>query len=191
MRLVAPFAVSVFVLSSCSEPAESSASKRTLSAKYSEMSLSIQKTAAALKSSATTADTVVPADLGSVAHLPASVTGGIDIAEELSGKHGVKAANVDGTGEEESVTIFVPDPPTGGTSTSVTSPSFLAWKGSDGLCHLAWSRGPSWFVMSSCGDTTGAWVCSATSEGATCEACDAAGECAPCDVEQPDFTCAW
>lgn len=188
--LVALAASSFIVLPSCSDP--DPASRRTLSERFTELGAGVRTAAASLKSSATASETITPAELGKVTRLPASATGGVDIQAEQAGKRGAKATEIAGASGEETVTIFVPDPPATGTGTSVTSPSFLAWQSSDdGLCYLAWTRGASWFVVSECGGGSGAWVCSAASGAASCEACSAAGDCAPCDVDQPTFTCAW
>ena len=181
--------------SSSGAPSAPAVATTKLSERYQQLGGSLGRTMAGLKSSATASGATVPADLGSVAPVPKNLTGGVDIAVEQNGKTGEKAANIDETGADESVTIFVPDAPTGG-GTAATLPSFVAWKGDAesqdaGLCYLAWSKGASWFVASKCGDTAGAWICQVTSGETACNACNVAGECAPCDLEQGSFTCAW
>jgi hypothetical protein len=136
-----------------------------------------------------------PADLAEVARIPQNLIGGVDIAAEESGKIGNSNADIDAAGGEEAVTCFVPDPPSG-TGTSASLPSYLAWRGDadsgdEGLCYLAWTKGASWFVVSKCKDTTGAWVCQVTADEAVCNACNDAGQCSPCDMEQTSFTCRW
>lgn len=173
-----------------SEPAGANLSER-----YRQLADNLGPTLASLKSSATTPGPIAPADLGEVARVPKNLTGGVDIAVEQNGKRGEKAANIDATGGAETVSIFVPDAPTG-TGTSASLPSFAAWKGDAeskdaGLCYLAWTKGASWFVASKCGDTSGAWVCQVSSSETACNACNAAGECSPCDMAQGSFTCAW
>lgn len=186
----------VFVSVACSgDPNVGSGSTTKLSEKYRKMGDNLGATMALLKSSATSPGPVTPAELGSVARVPKSLTGGLDIAIEQIGKSGDKAANIDAIGGDEMVTSFVPDPPTG-SGTSATTPSFVAWKGDaesndEGLCHLAWTKGSSWFVTSRCGQSSGAWVCHVSSDEAVCNACNTAGECTPCDMEQRTLTCAW
>jgi hypothetical protein len=195
--LAAAFAAAITVLPACgddSSPPPSSTTK--LSEKYRQLGDNLGQTLARMKSSATVAGPVVPADLGSVARVPKNVTGNVDLAVEQNGKTGEKAANIDGVPGDETVTVFVPDAPAGTTGTTVSLPSFAAWKGAAGssdagLCHLAWSNSSSWFVVSKCGDTSGAWVCQVSSSEAACSACSSAGDCAPCDMEQDSFTCTW
>ncbi|MBX3210378.1 MAG: hypothetical protein KF764_35425 [Labilithrix sp.] len=177
------------------EPSTPATSSAPLSEHYRRLGDNLGQTLALLKSSATAPGPITPADLGGVARVPKNLTGGVDIAVEQSGKSGEKAANIDGTGADETVSVFVPDAPTGG-GTAASLPSFAAWKGDAesgdvGLCYLAWTKGASWFVASKCGDTTGAWVCQVTSSEAVCNACNTAGECAPCDLEASSFACAW
>jgi hypothetical protein len=182
-------------IAACSEDPEPQAPHTHLSEEYRRLGDNLGQTLAQLKSSATTAGPTTPADLASVARVPKNLTGGVDIGVEQQGKTGEKAANIDGIGAEENVSVFVPDAPTtGGTSASM--PSFAAWKGDadsddSGLCYLAWTKGASWFVVSKCGDPSGAWICQVSSREAACNACSATGECAPCDMEQDNFTCAW
>lgn len=166
-----------------------------LSERYAAIAQSLGKAVAAAKSSATSATTSSAADFAGIAHLPAAVTGGLDLTADQAGKTGEKATNIDGDEGEEAVTLFVPDASkTGGTS--ATAPSLATWRGDaasadSGLCHLAWSKGSTWIVTSRCGDTSGAWVCQITSGDASCSACNEAGECSPCDVATSTFTCAW
>jgi hypothetical protein len=196
--LVAPHVLALVLglLVGCGEDEKPISSNAKLSEKYRRVGDNLGQTIGLLKSSATTPEAIAPADLGSVARVPKDVTGGVDIAVEQNGKSGEKAANIDATGSDETVTTFVPDVGTGTTTTAASRPTFVAWKGdadSDdvGLCYLAWTKGASWFVVSKCGDTSGAWVCQVTSAETTCNACSSAGECAPCDMEQSSFTCAW
>lgn len=179
----------------CSDDAGSATATTTLSEKYRGFGDKLGQQLALLKSSATSSTTTTAADFGSVAAVPKNVTGDVDLAAEQNGKMGEKASNIDGVGSDETVAIFVPAAPTGG-GTAATLPSFAAWKGDAdsgdaGLCYLAWTKGPSWFVASKCGDTSGAWVCQVTSSESVCNACNTAGECAPCDMAQGNFTCAW
>ncbi|MDF2695454.1 MAG: hypothetical protein K0S65_3837 [Labilithrix sp.] len=187
-------AAAVLVTTACSDDSAPAPATK-LSEEYIRLGDNLGKTVALLKSSATTAGAVAPADLGSVARVPKNLTGGVDIGADQNGKSGEKAANIDAIGGDETVTIFVPDAPTGG-GTSASLPSFAAWKGDadsndTGLCYLAWSKGASWFVVSKCGDPSGAWVCQVSSTEAVCNACSGAGECVPCDMTQSTFTCAW
>ena len=150
---------------------------------------------ALIKSSATTAGSIVPADFGAVAHVPKEATGGVDITVSQKGKSGEKATNIDGIGGDETVSIFVPDAPAS-SGTSASLPSFAAWKGDadsndTGLCYLGFTKGSQWFVVSKCGDTSGAWVCQVASDATSCNACSAAGNCTQCDTTQSTFTCAW
>ncbi|HVJ89248.1 MAG TPA: hypothetical protein VM580_05545 [Labilithrix sp.] len=175
---------------------DASAPTSTLAEHYQRLGNEFGSALARVKSSATTAGSFVPADLASVAKLPKEVTGGVDISTAQAGKVGERAVNIDGLGADETVKAFVPDPPTGGTGTTVSLPAFGGWRGDAesndaGRCYLGWTKGASWFVVSKCGDTSGAWVCQVTSSTATCEACDTAGTCKPCDMGQADFTCAW
>ncbi len=183
------------LLPSCSSSDTTPAAAATkLSEQLKRLGDSVGSSTALLKSSALTPASLTPADFGSVARIVKSLTGNLDIGIEQKGKTGDKSANVDGADGDEAASIFVPDPPTGGTSTSATYPTFLAWKGHDawdkGLCYLAWSKGGSWFVIGKCGDTNGAYVCQG-GDSAACSACNVAGDCTPCDMEQSTFTCAW
>jgi hypothetical protein len=168
-----------------------------LSEQFKKMGETLGQNIAALKSSATSPLSLTPAGLGAVAIIASGVTGGTDIGGEQKGKSGDKTADVVGVGYAEAVSIFVPDPPAGGTGTSASLPSFLAWKGDDdsydkGLCYLAWPKGQSWFVVSKCGNPNGAYVCQVPLGGdPVCNACNTAGQCNPCDMEQTSFTCAW
>ena len=182
-------------LAACSSNEGSPATPATkLSERYLGLGANLGRALARLKSSAVSASTIAPADFGSVAPIPKNLTGGVDLAAEQTGKLGEKAADIDESGSEETVAIFVPDAPTSGTA--ATLPSFAAWAGDAksndaGLCYLAWTKGASWFVASKCGDSSGAWVCQVTSEEAVCNACNTAGDCAPCDLEQSSFSCTW
>lgn len=195
-RLAAVAGASALAAAGCSDdPAPPAASTVTLAERYRRLGDNLGRTLAAVKSSATTPGPITPADLGEVARVPKSLTGDVDIAVEQNGKSGERAASVDGVRADVNVTVFVPDAPTGG-GTAASLPSFAAWRGDAesgdaGLCHLAWTKGASWFVTSKCGDTSGAWVCQVTSSEAACNACNTAGECAPCDLEQSAFSCAW
>lgn len=188
---VALTSAALFV-AACSDDSDA---RPDLSERYRRLGDNLGATLGSLKSSAVTPASIAPADLGEVARVPKDVTGGVDIAVEQRGRRGSTTANIAGTGDAQSASIFVPDAPTG-TGTSASLPSFVAWKGDAasndaGLCYLTWAKGASWFVTSKCGDPSGAWVCQASSSEATCSACNTAGECAPCDMTQKSFTCAW
>lgn len=178
------------VLAGCSSDTKSAAAVTPISDHYRHLGDNLGQTIAGAKSSATTAGSVVPADFGSVAHVPKETTGSVDITTAQTGKTGDTTANVDGVGATENISIFVPDVKTG-NGTSATLPSFVAWKGDDGLCYLGFSKGTSYFVVSKCGDASGAWVCNVTSSDATCNACNLTGDCKPCDMTQGTLTCTW
>ncbi len=198
------FAFSAFLfgllsVTACSsETAAPAAPTTPISEHYNRIGSSLAQTIAGLKSSATTAGTVTPAAFASVAPVAKEATGGkVDITAEQTGKTGEKAANVDGVGTDETVSIFVPDVKASGTSTSATAPSFAAWRGDAdsndaGLCYLGFTNGPAWIVASKCDDASGAWVCQVTSEATSCKACNTAGTCNDCDVSQGSLSsCAW
>ncbi len=195
-RLIVPSILLALALGACgSDGSATGGPSRKLSDWYMQMGGNLGATIARLKSSATSPGTHAPADLAEVARVPASVTGGVDIGAEQSGKMGDATADIDGLGVEETVTSFVPDPPSN-AGTTASLPSFVMWRGdvetSDAsLCYLAWTKGASWFVVSRCGDRSGAWVCQVTSEEAVCNACSEVGDCQPCDMEQAEFTCRW
>jgi hypothetical protein len=185
----------------CSGDEKSAAvgSKTSLSEKYQQIGSMLGQTLASLKSSAITEGSVIPAEFGDVAPVPKGVTGGVDITRSQSGKSGEQTIDLDGLDGDESAQIFVPDVPTtqpGTAGTTVTLPSFVAWKGDrgsgdSGLCYLAWTKGASWLVASTCGDATGAWVCQIKSSDISCQACSVAGECSPCDLDASSFSCQW
>lgn len=188
-------AVAVVLAAGCSDDPATSTPTTTVADEYQRLGGNLGQTLAQIKSSATTAGPVTPADFASVARVPKAVTGGVDIGAEQDGKSGEKAANVDAVGGDEQVSVFVPDVKSG-SGTTATAPSFAAWKGDadsgdNGLCYLAFAKGASWFIVSKCGDGSGAWVCQVTSSETVCNACNTAGECATCDVSQSKLTCAW
>jgi hypothetical protein len=183
------------MIAACSDESAPAAPASTVADVFRRLGDALGQTIAGLKSSAITAGTVVPAELGSVAKVPKDVTGGVDIGASQSGKSGEKATNVDGVGADEPVAIFVPDVKTG-NGTTATLPSFVAWKGDadsddEGLCYLGFTKGASWLVVSKCADASGAWVCQVTSSEATCNACNLQGACTPCDMTESKLTCAW
>ena len=193
--LAAALAAVGLAAAGCSSAPSPAAAGPTLADEYRRLGDALGPKLALLKSSATQAGAFTPADLGEVARVPKNLTGGVDIAAEQKGKIGESAVDIDGTGGDETTTVFVPDAPTGG-GTTASLPSFAAWRGdadSDdtGLCYLAFTKGASWFIASRCGDVSGAWVCQVTSAESACNACNTAGECEPCDMTRGDFTCAW
>ncbi len=193
LLLSLPVSVCATACSDDAKPATTTTTK--LSEAYRRLGDNLGQAIARLKSSATTPTALSAADFGSVAIIPKNLVGDVDLAAAQNGKTGEKASDIDGNGTDETVTVFVPDAPTG-SGTTATLPSFVAWKGDSesndsGLCYLAWTKGASWIVASKCGDTSGAYVCQVTSSESVCNACNTAGQCAPCDMEQGSFTCAW
>lgn len=166
---------------------------------YKKLAKETSQTLADMRASAKTVVNTSPAKLASAPALPPKTTGGVDINASMSAKTGKSSVDVDGTGTPEDVEVLAVDDAqvtTQGPSTSAPS-EFISWKGDaesgdEGSCYLAWSAGgQEWFVVSNCGDSSGAFVCNSDETTATCQACNTAGNCNPCDMTADDFTCVW
>ncbi len=206
---VRSLSVSVLLLA-CLAPACSTVSKanktidsaRKAADNVSALTKNLNETLTALKAQAKTATTASPISAGKVPALPANATGSVDLTAAVAGKKGTGTADVDGSGTEEPVDVFVVDSATASPqsirprnrSTVDDATTFLSWQGDaesddDGRCYLAWEHeGKAWFVIADCGAST-AHVCSDDGTSASCSACDANGTCSECDEEKPLSEC--
>jgi hypothetical protein len=175
---------------------------------YQRLGRNLDETITSLRASATTAANAAPAKLANVPPIAAKATGDVDVTAERAGKQGTAKANVDGVGQDEDVTAFVPDASQGDAeqqreldgkdfTSGGDAAVFAAWRGDaesedEGVCYLAWeNRGTAWLLSSKCGETKGGYVCKVTEQSAECSACNVAGDCASCDMDDEDFRCEW